>query len=347
MARWDSFWKWFSATSLSLLGLVAGLIWVIDPYNNLPYSPPIERAPAASNQRYAYPALARSSRFDSLVIGTSTTRLLDPAVLNKEMGGRFANLSMNSATAYEQLRLAQVFARHHQRAKYLIVGIDVVWCETGQSEKYTFRRFPEWMYDDNPWNDIRHLLEFKTFEVLGRQAGYLLGLRGPRYGLDGYRSFLPPRSEYDLKKAREKIYGSAEPLVKKASASAPAGIEEKRASWTFGSHSLLKRMLGAFPAETRKLLVFVPYHHFHLPAENSVGEARWNECRDRITRLARQIPNAAVLDFMMPSPITTRDENYWDPLHFSDDVAARFARLIADGAAGNPAPDGEYRILTP
>lgn len=346
--NWQGFSKWLLWSLLAILAVIAGAIWVIDPYDNLPFSPPLDRAPSASNQRYSYPAVARNPGFDSLVVGTSTMRLLPPEILNRVFDTRFANLSMNSATAYEQWRIAQVFARHHKRAKYLIVGIDVVWCEAkAKVDKYTFRRFPEWMYDDNAWNDIPHLLEFKTFEVLGRQAGQLLGLREPRYGHDGYRSFLPPRTEYDLEKARQNIYGSADPKPRKQPVSAPADFTAQRAQWTFGSHELLAKMLKAFPDETRKVLVFVPYHRHHQPVEGTLDGARWDECRARIAEMARNAPNTAVQDFMIDSPITSRDENYWDPLHYSNAIAERLAHLIARGLSGKRAPDGEYRVLVP
>ena len=48
-------------------------------------------APAAPimdlNQRFMYPQIVRSGRFDAAVFGTSTVRLLDPALLDARFGG--------------------------------------------------------------------------------------------------------------------------------------------------------------------------------------------------------------------------------------------------------------------
>lgn len=271
-------------------------------------------------------------------------RLLRPDALNEAFGGRFANLSMNSATAYEQWRIAEVFARNHRAAKTVIAGIDIVWCEdTKTPEKYTFRRFPEWMYDANRWNDVAHMLEFKTFEVLGRQAGYMLGLREARYGPDGYRSFLPPQDRYDLEKARRNIYGEAGPgKARPVNTGEPPGPPP-----VFGSHGYLESLLNAFPETTRKVLVFVPYHAHHQPPPGSRAAGVWDVCRARVAEVARAVPNTTILDFMIASPITMRDENYWDPLHYTNAVAEWLARLIAAGAKGVKAPGGEYRILFP
>ena len=343
---WQLHWKWLTRTLLGLAVLLGGSIWIIDPYDHLPFSPPLERKPLAHNQRYSYPAIARNPVFDSAIIGTSTARLLRPDDFNKALGARFANLSMNSARAYEQARLFEVFARTHRAPKFVIVGLDTVWCKVGKElKKYTFRRFPEWMYDANPWNDIPHLLEFKTFEVVGRQAGYLLGLRKPRYGYDGYADFLPPAHEYDLEKVRKKIYGAPGPRQREVPAAPPPGIESKRASWTYPSHPLLEEILNRLPDVTRKILIFVPYHHFKIPVPNTVDAARWEECKMRIVKMAGRHSNTVVLDFMIPSRITERDENYWDVLHYTAEIADRMVELIARGAEGKPARNGEYAIL--
>lgn len=344
--NWQIFWKWLSWSVIWTAIVLLGAIWLVDPYNNLPFSPPLKSAPMASNQRFSYPAIARNQMFDSVVVGTSTARLLRPEVLNEAFGVRFANLSMNSATAYEQSRILEVFARHRAAPKLIIVGLDIVWCEARlELEKYTFRKFPEWMYDDTPWNDVLHMLEFKTFEVLVRKLGYLLGLRSARYGHDGYRNFLPPVSKYDPEVARRKIYGASYPPPVKAAVTPSPAVGFKPDSWTYPGLALLETSLGALPAETRKILVFVPYHKHGQPAPHTRGGAQWGECKKRVANIAKRHSNSVVLDFMIPSAITSLDENYWDRLHYKASVADRLARLIAAGARGKAAAGGEYVSL--
>ena len=121
---------------------------LVDPWDVLPLSPRANRAPVTSNQRFAYPSLARSQRFDSAVFGTSTSRLLRPTALNASFHARFANLAMNAATAWEQTRLMRVFLRAHPMAKFVVVGLDVgVVRDRGHAaSELTPRPFPEWMY---------------------------------------------------------------------------------------------------------------------------------------------------------------------------------------------------------
>ncbi|MHA1165375.1 MAG: hypothetical protein ACTSP0_07325, partial [Alphaproteobacteria bacterium] len=238
---WDRFLKWFGWSFCGFLISFVAAIWTLDPFGNLPFSPPINHWPIATNQRYSYPAIARDPAFDSAILGTSTVHLLRPKIFNELMDGRFANLSMSSATAYEQARLFEVFVRHHPEPNKLILGVDIVWCEVaGKLTKYTFRPFPEWMYDEDPWNDVLHFFEVRTIKTLIRKSGTLLGLRKSKFDKDGYYPFLPSPSEYDLKKARKKIYGTTEPRHREGPALPPPGIDKKRASWTYPSHPLLE-----------------------------------------------------------------------------------------------------------
>jgi hypothetical protein len=343
-------WKRFLGLLLRTAGgLILGLyaaVLIIDPYNTVWFSPPFSRAPMATNQRFSFPALARSDRFDSAIIGTSTTRLLEPTLFNHLLGGAFVNLSMNSGTAYEQSRILDLFTRHHQRVKTVILGIDVAWCETGETyQKFTQRPFPPWMYDDNRWNDLLYLFNFPTLEETGKEFAYMTGIRPLKYGLDGYTNFLPDRAVYSIEKARKNLYGNGAPR-RKAPADPPVMIgNAERTRLNFPTHELMRDMLAALPAATRKVLLFVPYHHFHQPQPRSEADTRWRECKRRLTRLAGGFENTHVLDLMIPSEITLKDENYWDPLHYNTEVAAQIAELVAHGIREKTGSPGLFKYL--
>ncbi|MFQ5956125.1 MAG: hypothetical protein ACE5JZ_13755, partial [Kiloniellales bacterium] len=338
---WRGFWATSIGTAIGLAAVLYALLLIVDPYDTVFFSPPFDREPVTTNQRFSFPALARKQRFDSAVIGTSTTRLLEPARFSAALGGSFVNLSLNSGTAWEQAQLFDVFVRRHKRPRTVIFGLDVEWCEAAETyQKYTPRPFPPWMYDDDPWNDLLHLFNLPALEEMARQFAYLTGLRAPKYGKDGYTNFLPPPEIYDLETARRHLYGGLEPRVK-----APVGepvdpAPEARAAWPFATHPLMVEMLRALPDETVKVLMFVPYHHFHQPAPGSLLDAQWTECKRRLTDLAARFENTHVLDFMIHSEITLRDQNYWDPLHYDTVIATRLASLIAEAVKTRRGADG-------
>src|ERR1700755_3484157 len=94
-------WRRFGWLFLGTFGggiLAAALfILLLDPYDMVPFSLPIERPLVSGSQRFAYPQAMRSKRFDSIIVGSSTARLIDPERLNGPFGARFANMAMNAS----------------------------------------------------------------------------------------------------------------------------------------------------------------------------------------------------------------------------------------------------------
>ena len=76
-----------------------------------------------------------------------------------------------------------------------------------------------------------------------------------------------------------------------------------------------------------------------MPSPGSRGAVLWRECKRRVSALAKRVPNALVVDFMRPSPITSVDENYWDGMHYRLAVADRVARDLATANRGAASQD--------
>jgi hypothetical protein len=338
-ALWRRFLRLAVGTAVLAVAMVYAFVVLVDPFDILPLSPPADRAPVATNARFSFPALARSEKFDSAVIGTSTSRLLRPAVLDAVFGARFANLAMNDATVHEQSRMLSLFARAHPAARLVLIGLDVRRCVTGEDyEKLTFRSFPEWMYDGDRWRGYGEMLNLFAVQEAGQQFGILSGITRRRYGRDGYTSFVPPDSEYDP--ARVALH------LRAAEREIPPGERSGAATtWRYPAIEQLGPDLSSLADNTRKILFFVPYHHVLMSPPGSPGALVWNECKRRVARLAARTPNALALDFMLPSPITESDDNYWDALHTRVGIADRLARDLAAAERGEASAD--FRVLSP
>jgi hypothetical protein len=112
-AAWRSFVRLATSTLITLGISCYGFVLLMDPYDNLPFSPDFDRRQVASTQRLFYPALARKAHFDSAIIGNSNIRLLRPGQLNTLLDGQFVNLGMDAASAWEQEQIFKVFIRNH------------------------------------------------------------------------------------------------------------------------------------------------------------------------------------------------------------------------------------------
>lgn len=341
---WRDHVRWLAGTVIGLLALCIALIWVGNPYGNLPLSP-LAHVIMDDNQRFQYPAVARSGRFDSIVVGTSTSRLLEPARLEEALGGRFANLGMNSATAWEQTRLARLFQDVSPRLHTLLVVADNVWCDPRAGvERVTPRGFPEWLYDASPWNDLPYMLNMRTVEIGLRRIGYALGLQAPRLPYDGYEVFVGDDSRYDPAKARKYLFGDHPPPRSPTYvATGPAG----ESGFTFPALDWLAD-LAASRDRWRRIVILLPPLHVRPWLTDKSAEPiqrRVRACKARLQEIARRHDVAAV-DFNIVSDITTTDENYWDGLHYRVHIAAR----VVDGLGralrtGLDDPAGDWRVI--
>jgi hypothetical protein len=341
-----AFIKLFAKISFGLFAAVSVIIWLLDPYGASLFRLPIARPIMDINQRYMYPQVVRTGMFNSVVIGTSTSRLLDPVDLNAAFGGRFANLAMNSATAWEQVELAKLYLRHEPAPKTFILGLDQMWCADDKTlVKTTFRGFPEWMYDTNPWNDLLEMVNLKTLEIAGRLIGFHLGLMPERIRSDGYEIFTPPEANYDLARARFHIWSDNSSAQITPVVPAVVLSTAQVSSITWPAIAWLDETLTAIPKTTTRIVAFMPLHIAAQPVPGSLADARYNACKQRISAVASK-HGVRVIDFSIPSAITRNDENYWDPLHYRLPIAGRIVEgLKAAVATGRDAEDGTYTIL--
>lgn len=310
---------------------------LVDPWGVLPFRIPAERPPVSTNARYAFAGLAREPRFDAAITGTSTSRMLRPAALNEAFGARFANLSMNAATAYEQSRVFEVFLRHHPRPRAVVIGLDHVWCEPGPLQRYTPRPFPEAFYDRAPWRAYREMLSFYAIQEAAKQSVVLAGLMRPPYGRDGYTRFLPPEAAYDAARAARNL-PPLPPGTQHHAATPPSELP-------IPPLAMLERMVTATPAETRLILMFMPLYLGAQSPPGSVGAAVMEACKQRVAAMAGAHPNAVVLDLWRASPITREPLHYWDPKHYRDGIAERIEAHLNRAARGDPGASEDYAVL--
>lgn len=327
------------------MSLCAAFIWVLDPYGVSQRQKGAQHTIMDINQRYMYPQVVRSGQYDSVVIGTSTSRLLDPVALNAAFGGKFANLAMNAATAWEQSELLKLVQRHTPAPRTVILGIDDIWClEEKSLNKITFRGFPEWMYDDNRWNDYAQMLNLTTLEIAGRLLGFHAGLMPERIRRDGYEVFTPPEHTYDLARAQFHIWGTGAtrqivPVIPSVVLTAV-----KTQALTFPALTWLDERLYVLPGETRKLLVYMPVHVAAQPVPGSQRDAEITICKARIADIAHK-HKARVVDFSFASGVTSKDENYWDPLHYRLPIADVIVQGLKKASeTGQSAADDFYRV---
>jgi hypothetical protein len=327
------------------LALVFAFILLIDPYDVVPFSLPLDRRIVSISQRHMYPQIVRSGKFDSLLVGTSTSRLIDPERLNGPFHVKLANLAVDSMTAWEQKTMIEYFLRKVGPPKVLIVALDAVWClPNSDVRRTTMFGFPDWLYDDNPWNDYLYLLNSPTLEIAFRTAANSLGFYPERIRYDGFGVFTPPEHDFGLDRVRNEIWRAAARNMP-ADVPPPELSAEELSAQEFPALRWLDDALADMPSQTLKVLAYMPVHVMHQPYPGSRAAAVEVECKRRIAAIA-QARGAKVVDWRIASPITTKESNYWDPLHYRLPVAQRLADEIVQAVVeGRESSDGSYRIV--
>ncbi len=338
----------FLAASISASAVVLVGMALIDPFDNLPFSLDLDRAPIVTNQRYTYPGIARKAAFDSALIGSSTSRLFRPAQLNELFEARFANLSMNGSTDWEQEQLLGVFLRHHVRPKVVILGLDPQWMqvEDEYEGQRTRREFPTWMYDDDSLNDVLHLFNTWALDKANRQVSHVLGRRRALYERDGGWTPPPGWGEHEPEALHALIYELPEgKVIEDVGPERTLSAAELKAL-RFPAHETLVRVLDAIPVETETIVFLAPFHHNHPNVlGGKPGWLRvqiWSEAKRRIEAIVRRFPGVRLVDFQIPSPLTLEDSSYVDSIHTTAEATARMAEALR--ASRDPATRSELFV---
>ena len=339
--EWRRFAVAFALAALGFGAAAIGFVAAADPYG-LRAAPGRPPGPLMdSNQRFLYPQIVRGGAYDSAVIGTSTSRLLDPVALDRALGGRFANLAMNAATPFEQAAMTRLFLAQGT-PRTLVLALDSTWCEPdADARRLTTRPFPGWLYEDGaPFAALRQA-NWQSLVTGAEVLLHRIGLLPERIRRDGYAVFTPPEASYDAARASRHIHGGtalgeAETVVTSAEASLSDAMPAL--DW-------LDALLAATPPATTKLLAFMPVHVATQGRPGTPRGSREAACKARVAQIGRR-HGATVADFRIASPVTTEDGNYWDALHYRLPVAARIVDGLAAALAEGPDDrDGFFRVL--
>ena len=154
---------WLTLASVVVLGLAAviGITAYIDPFFH--YHVPLQWFPyVVDDQVDMNPGLARHMDYDSVLLGSSMTVSFDTSWFDEEMGLKTQKLSYNGAYPKDQSNIMEIiFDSKGSSVKQVFLGIDELnySCDVEQT-KYPIT---DYLYDRNPFNDIKYLLNKDVF----------------------------------------------------------------------------------------------------------------------------------------------------------------------------------------
>lgn len=136
--------------------LITGLVVYVDPFFH--YHSPLEGFPyQVDNQLSQNPGMAAHMEYDSVILGSSMTVNFQTTWFRELMDLNTIKLSYSGAFPKDQSNIMEIIFEHKKDSvKTVFLGIDVITYTGGVEEtKYPI---PEYLYDDNYFNDIRYVL---------------------------------------------------------------------------------------------------------------------------------------------------------------------------------------------
>ncbi len=349
----DRQWRAFTQTLLVVCILIPLALYlfivIVDPFDNLPLSPDWTRVQVTGTERYFKPSLARRPRYDSVLVGASTSMLLHTGRLNAAFGRRFTTLSMPAASPFEQMRLLKLFHKHHPDLRMAMVAIDPVWCMPSGAPKQlganVGQRDPVWLYDENHWNDWPRLGS-QELKYARRQAKAMLQRDHDPAAVDGYYNFTEQDyGAYDFQRAMRHLYNGRKPIPRPLPVPPLELDPAELASWEFPDLQKLHGILAGLPADSTKILLFTPIHWYAQAQPGTQLYAELEECKRRVAAFARDVPQLYAIDFMLRSPITLTDSNYWDGLHFKTEIADYLVQTLEAVLRGERTAGENFRYI--
>ncbi len=347
-------WKVFGLTLWAVaLGTALALylfIILVDPYDNLPVSPDLPRIQVSGTDRQYKPSLARRPEYRGVLLGASTSMLLNPLRLGQAFDVPFANMAMPAASPYEQLRLLWLYHDHHPSPEFVLFGLDWFWCFKDGAPKQMGANVGQptwdWLYDDTRWNNWPGL-NSQSLKHARRQLRAMLDPGQSPAARHGYYDFTAKDyGPYKLRGARQKIYGRANDLPKPSNVPRLMVEAVERQAWDFPDLDRLRESFQQLPDKTLKLVFFTPIHWYTQAHTGTRKYEEQLECKRRVAALGNGLRNYLALDFMYHSPITLDDRYFWDKTHFTTEIANQVVDLLKLAVyEGAEDPGGRFRYL--
>lgn len=182
--------KYFYATVLTLAAailMIAGAMIFVDPYFHF-HKPRTGLSYRLYEERYINDGISRHFEFDSMITGTSMNQNFKTSQAEELFGGSFVKETFSGADFIELGSNLERAMERNPELRRVIWGIDYSGLRRDVNF-VTYENKPEYLYDDNRWNDVNYLFN-KDIIYSGLLNTVIRSIRGlPNTTFDEYASW--------------------------------------------------------------------------------------------------------------------------------------------------------------
>lgn len=147
---------------LALLLTMAGMTAVIDPFFH--YHKPLENLEyPLTSQRYQNDGIVRHFDYDALITGTSMTENYKTSEFDALFGTHSIKTCYSGGTFAELVANLRQALESNPELKTVLFCIDEWFLFNGRDMILADGEYPTYLYDDNPFNDVKYLLNKEVF----------------------------------------------------------------------------------------------------------------------------------------------------------------------------------------
>ena len=319
-----SYKRWAAALLLTvavLLALCAGTVRLVDPFFH--YHDPDPEGEVWFDQRAQGAGLLQSQAYETLLMGSSLAANYRPFWFDVFYDTSTVKVTFPNG-GFGEFTRALDYACTQQDVNRVIFGLDPNLLARNPAEAP--EELPDYLYDDDPWNDGQYLL---NKDVLLR-SGYTLLKKAAGETQTIQDAFVWDGNVFFSKKLA--LAGYERPEKTDISLPADAFLENCRENL-----AAVTDWLEKYP-DTEFIFFFSPYSILFWDKMDRLGQTEaMLALLEETTETLLRYDNAELQFFMADTDVITNLDNYADHIHVAGRVTYRMARAM---------PSGEYRLTT-
>lgn len=308
------------AVALLLLLLTGTATAVIDPYFH--YHAPLDALEYPLNdQRYQNDGIVRNFDYDALITGTSMTENFRTSELDALFGVRSVKVSYSGGTLPEMTAIVEQALEHNPELKLVLFCIDEWHLFSEKNMIQTDGEYPTYLYDNNPFNDVKYLLNKSIFcdSTLGVLEYTRAGNTTTSFDDYGSWTQIPVGRDYALAQYSRKDPGHVQTTL----------TDELKLRISDSLNSSVLGLASAHP-DVQFLCYFPPYSILNWDTHDQAGTLqRQVDAFEEASRLLLEADNIRLFSFYTDFETITDLDNYRDSVHHSQQINSLLLQRMA------------------
>lgn len=318
--------RWFKSCILTLIGvffLMIAVFWIFDPYFHF-HKPLPFVSYRLYEERYINDGISRHFDYDAIITGTSMAQNFKTSEADALFGAKSVKETFSGAGYKEISSNLERALDRNEKLKSVIWTMDVN-ALLRDKDYEAYEGYPEYLYDDNPWNDASYIFN-KDIWYHGVLVNLAMTVMGkPSTTFDEY-------SSWNKATGYECVMAIYEPeRIMEKSPDAPPLSAADREKVTENVRQNFVDLAGKYP-DTTFYIFYTPYSICWWDSLNQEGSINSYFDSELIaTELLLGCPNVRLYNFYDKYDIITNLENYRDKEHYSPEINSMILEWIAAG----------------